>query len=46
MQFEWDPDKQRSNLRKHGVELADAVALFHDLHAITVEDGGTTNSVS
>jgi len=40
MQFEWDPDKQRSNLRKHGVELADAVAVFHDLHAITVEDAG------
>jgi uncharacterized DUF497 family protein len=40
MQFEWDPDKQRTNLRKHGVELADAVAVFHDPHAVTVEDRG------
>jgi uncharacterized DUF497 family protein len=39
MQFEWDPDKQRANLPKHGVELADAVAAFHDLHAVTVADG-------
>jgi hypothetical protein len=38
MQFEWDPDKQRTNLHKHGVELADAVAVFHDLRAVTVEN--------
>jgi uncharacterized DUF497 family protein len=24
MHFEWDPNKQRINLRKHGIELADA----------------------
>ena len=40
LQFEWDPDKQRVNLRKHGVFLADAVATFHDPHAVTVEDLG------
>lgn len=38
MQFEWDPDKQRTNLRKHGIELADAVAVFQDRVAVTVED--------
>ena len=38
MQFEWDPHKQRANLRKHGIELADAVAVFRDPLALTVED--------
>jgi len=38
MQFEWDPHKQRANLRKHGVEFADAVAVFRDPLALTVED--------
>jgi uncharacterized DUF497 family protein len=38
MHFDWDPAKQRANLRKHAVELADAVAVFHDPRALTVED--------
>jgi uncharacterized DUF497 family protein len=38
MQFEWDPHKQRTNLRKHGVEFADAVAVFRDPLGLTVED--------
>ena len=38
MDFDWDPDKQRANLRKHGIELADAVAAFRDPFAVTVED--------
>ncbi len=38
MHFEWDPNKQRINLRRHAVEFADAVAVFQDLQAITVED--------
>jgi uncharacterized DUF497 family protein len=38
MYFDWDPDKQRANLRKHGIELADAVAVLRDLRALTVED--------
>jgi uncharacterized DUF497 family protein len=38
MHFDWDPDKQRANLRKHGIELADAVAVFRDPFAVTVED--------
>ena len=38
MHFEWDPAKQRANLRKHAVELGDAVAIFHDPRALTVED--------
>lgn len=38
MRFAWDPDKAASNLEKHGVEFADAVAVFEDPLAITVED--------
>ncbi len=30
MEVEWDPGKQRANLKKHGVEFADAVAVLED----------------
>jgi uncharacterized DUF497 family protein len=30
MQFEWDQRKATANLRKHGVALADAIAVFSD----------------
>jgi uncharacterized DUF497 family protein len=36
--YQWDPLKARSNLRKHGVEFADAVLVFGDDLAITIED--------
>jgi hypothetical protein len=38
MHFHWDPNKQRANRQKHGIELADAVAVFRDPNALTVED--------
>ena len=38
VRFEWDEGKRRVNLRKHGIELADAVAVFDDTAAITIED--------
>ena len=38
MKFEWDPDKAASNHKKHGVDLADAVGVFDDELAITIED--------
>ena len=38
MQFEWDPEKQRANLRKHAIEFADTVAVFGDSRALTIED--------
>lgn len=28
MAFEWDEDKRRSNLEKHGVDFIDAVKIF------------------
>ena len=38
MDYQWDPDKARINLRKHGISFADAVLVFEDDAAITVED--------
>jgi uncharacterized protein len=34
MEFDWDPDKADSNLRKHGVTFVDASHVFDDLLAI------------
>lgn len=38
MEFEWDPRKAAANLRKHGIDFADAVTVLYDELAITVPD--------
>jgi uncharacterized protein len=38
MTAEWDPAKARSNLKKHGVDFADAAVALEDEFALTVED--------
>jgi uncharacterized protein len=38
MDFELDPDKAVANLRKHGVDFADAVGVFEDEYALRRED--------
>ncbi len=38
MAFEWDEEKRRANLRKHGVEFADAATAFDDDNAVTMPD--------
>ena len=38
MNYEWDPRKAASNLRGHGVDFADAVIVFEDEMALTVDD--------
>ncbi|MGC1376622.1 MAG: BrnT family toxin [Anaerolineales bacterium] len=38
MDYQWDPHKARINFRKHGVSFADAVLVFEDTAAITIED--------
>jgi uncharacterized protein len=40
MEFEWDPGKAKANLRKHGVDFADAVIALEDENALTIEDQG------
>ena len=37
-QFEWEPDKAESNLKKHGVSFAEAATVFFDPLSITVPD--------
>lgn len=34
MEFEWDPEKARANLAKHGVAFEAALQVFHDLFAL------------
>jgi len=36
--YQWDPAKATANLKKHGVEFADAVGIFDDPGALTIED--------
>lgn len=38
MRYEWDPNKEKSNYKKHRVKFADAVGVFEDEDAITIED--------
>jgi uncharacterized DUF497 family protein len=34
----WDTTKAKRNLQKHGVDFADAVGVFEDARALTIED--------
>jgi len=38
VEVEWDPEKARLNLQKHGVDFADAATALHDEMAITIPD--------
>jgi uncharacterized DUF497 family protein len=38
MRYQWDKKKAASNFRKHGVYFADAVSVFSDEQALTIED--------
>jgi Ribonuclease toxin, BrnT, of type II toxin-antitoxin system len=41
VEFEWDPTKAATNLRKHGVRFAEAVTLFEDDAMLTMPGRGT-----
>lgn len=34
----WDPEKARSNLRKHGVTFNEAASVFRDVLSVTISD--------
>lgn len=36
--YQWDRDKAKSNVKKHGVDFADAVGVLEDPLALTIED--------
>ena len=38
MEFEWDPRKARSNIRKHGVSFDEAASAFSDVFSFTYDD--------
>ena len=40
IEFEWDPLKARTNVRKHGVSFAEAVSIFSDHLSFTIPDTG------
>ena len=41
--FEWDRRKAEANLRKHGVDFADAAQVLEDVHAITIPDAASAS---
>jgi uncharacterized protein len=40
-EFEWDSAKAATNYQKHGVHFADAIGVFNDDLAITIDDTST-----
>jgi len=38
MRFEWNPEKARGNLKKHGVSFDEAVTAFYDPLSATFDD--------
>ncbi len=36
--FEWDPNKARANLAKHGIDFAEAATVFADPLSLTAPD--------
>ena len=43
--YEWDPRKAADNLRKHGVDFADAVVALEDPLALTMLDPDSNGEV-
>jgi len=38
MEFEWDPLKARTNIRKHGISFDEAASAFSDILSFTYDD--------
>ena len=38
VEYEWDEKKASANLRKHGIDFADAALVLEDEYALTVTD--------
>jgi uncharacterized DUF497 family protein len=38
MEFEWDPEKEAENFRKHGVSFHEAQSVFGDPLSLTIPD--------
>ena len=44
MRFEWDREKAKLNLRKHGVSFDEGVTIFYDPLSATFDDPDHSNS--
>ena len=40
MKVEWNREKAAANLKKHGIDFADAAVALEDHNALTIEDEG------
>ena len=38
LHFEWDPQKDLTNQKKHGVPFAEASTVFEDVNALVIND--------
>ena len=38
MNFDWDNNKNQSNIAKHGISFEEAIAIFDDPNIVTYED--------
>ena len=38
LHFEWDPQKDLTNQKKHGVSFAEASTVFEDVNALVISD--------
>lgn len=38
LKFEWDEEKARANLTKHGISFEEAVTVFDDPFSLTIDD--------
>ena len=38
MKFEWDENKNRENMRKHGIDFADAIEIFRHPMLTSLDD--------
>ena len=38
MEFEWNPEKEQSNVQKHGVDFTEAATVFGDPLELTIAD--------
>jgi uncharacterized DUF497 family protein len=44
LEFEWDSNKARRNVRKHGITFREAAMVFDDILAITYHDDAHSSS--
>jgi uncharacterized DUF497 family protein len=43
LKFEWDENKSKLNLKKHGVDFKEGKTVFNDPFAITIDDPDHSN---